>query len=188
MAVALAVALAESLAVALAEPLVVALAGSLAVALGEPLALALAGSLAVELAGSLAVELGESLADPEPVMPPVAPVAAILLACQLQSGTTGGSADLAAASASVSHAMLVPALLTRGSAKHWVPPAQGVATSWPLAHLRCQMSPISLTLIILAANEILPDPSCHRCIGLRCMSRQLWSRRTWHSALGPPGH
>lgn len=56
--------------------------------------------------------------EPLPVIPPLAPVAAMR----------------AAASASVSHVMEVPCLLTRGSAKHCDPPEQPVTDHDPPTH------------------------------------------------------
>jgi len=53
-----------------------------------------------------------------PVNPPVAPVA-----CMRE-----------VASDCVVHEMVVPAWLTRGRAKHWVPAAHGVVVNLPLTH------------------------------------------------------
>lgn len=53
-----------------------------------------------------------------PVMPPFAPLALKRFK----------------ASCSVSQVIVVPRLLTRGRAKHWRPPLQGVKTNFPLTH------------------------------------------------------
>lgn len=68
--------------------------------------------------GCTALDDGTVEFDPSPVIPPVAPVAVILLS----------------ASSCVSQLMLVPAFFTSGSAKHERPPVQGVVAHLPLTH------------------------------------------------------
>lgn len=74
-------------------------------------------SVAVALAAPPEADTVE-LVDPSPVIPPVAPVASIR----------------ARASPSVSHVTEVPRELTRGSAKHCVPPEHSVAAHVPPTH------------------------------------------------------
>lgn len=75
-----------------------------------------AGLLSVFAAGAATGVAGAAV--PLPLMPPVAPVAAMR----------------ASASASVVHVSDVPSLLTSGRARHWVPLPQDTMANLPLTH------------------------------------------------------
>ena len=89
-----------------------------------------AAAVDVETAAESVAEVSEpaleaAAVDPSPVIPPVAPVAAIR----------------ASASAVVVQVMLVPAELTKGNAAQIVPPAHWVVSNFPPTH--CANAPLT---------------------------------------------